>query len=498
MRTLIKISLCVAFFVSCFSTYGQISRYHLGNGIYQNNDINPAYFPEGRIFIGLPVLSQMQAGFNTRFTYSDIFTKQEDGSTLLQFDNLLGSLKKNNLLQLHMKFADVHVGYRKNQAAISFFSNERIEFDFQYPKRLINLGLNGNLQFVGRTIDIKGMGVKARYFRETGVGFTFFEKSGRFSAGTRVKLYNGFFNATTKRGLDATLNTSEDNYELSVSLENGVLNTAGFNVPDGSSFPIPHLLVNKNRGLGLDLGVDYKVHKYLTVAASINDIGYISWKEDPENYTVRDTAFTYAGVDIKNNSSIVQALEDSLFNRFRRVTTNDAYIEWNPITMNASASWNLTDRDIITGTISSRFLFGKTHMTYAAGITHRFGRIWTLNANLVRLPQQFFNVGVSTVVDAGPVQFYLATDKTIGYDLTNVKNANISTGINLIFGRGIKKEKSYTPSNFRFLGGDNKKVKGKEKIYLFIKKQKKSGPIRSTDTKQEKKLRKIKLRDLFN
>ncbi len=494
MRIITKISLFVIILLTSLAARSQVSRYHIGNGIYQNNAINPAYFPEGKIFIGLPVLSQIQGNFNTRFTYSDIFFKQEDGSTLLKFDNLLGSLKRNNLLQLHLNLADIHIGYRSNQAAISFFSNERIEFDFQYPKKLIKLAINGNLQFVGKTIDLKGMGLKARYYRETGAGFTYFDKSGQFSLGGRLKLYNGLYSATTTPRFDASLYTGtvEENYAVSIMMRDGALNTSGRNYIEDGNF-IPHLLFNKNRGVGVDLGVNYRVHKYLSVAASINDVGFINWKEDPENYTIADTTFTYSGITLKNNPDLIQTLEDSLRYRFRRVDSNDPYTEWNPVRINASASWNLTDRDVVTGTISSRFIFGKTHLTYAAGIAHQFGKMLTVNANLVRLPQQFFNLGVSTVFDAGPVQFYVATDKTIGYDLTKVKNANISTGINLIMGRGIKKEKVYAPTKFRFLGGDEKKVKGKEKIYLFIKKQKKGGPIRSTDQSQEKKLRNIKL-----
>ena len=82
------------------------------------------------------------------------------------------------------------------------------------------------------------------------------------------------------------------------------------------------------------------------------------------------------------------------------------------------------------------------------------------------------------VVDAGFYQFYMASDRLIGYNATKIRNLSLSFGMNLIFGRTNKKGKSSSPDKFRFLGGDDVKVKSKEKIYLVIPKQQKKKIIK--------------------
>ena len=57
--------------------------YHLKDATFQNTHFNPAYVPEyGNFFLGLPVISGINAHVSSKLSYNEIYTKGGD-STLL-------------------------------------------------------------------------------------------------------------------------------------------------------------------------------------------------------------------------------------------------------------------------------------------------------------------------------------------------------------------------------------------------------------------------------
>lgn len=450
----------------------QVSSAFLKDAIYQNNEVNPAYFPEARLVVGLPVISGSSVSFNSRFAYNDVFNNLDNGVNEISLDKFLGSLKDNNYLGANVRINDLYIGYRRNQAAISFFINDRVDFDFFFPKALIDFAVNGNAGFIGETIDLSKLGVNASHYREFGFGYTYFDKKDRFSVGYRAKLLSGFYHASTLNSFEGTLATNEDNFALTANLKNAQLRVV--TVPDGGNF-----VFSSNLGASVDLGFDYRYNDAFSIAFSLSDIGFISWKDDVDIEQVEDSEFTYEGVDIRNTDNLVDALEDSLQDKFNLIEDIDEpFTTLLPIRGNLTGTWHLTDNSEVAVAIMPRYVRGFLQMHYGAGITQKLGRNLRLSVSANKLPQQQFNMGASLAAHLGPLQIYGGTDKVLGYDLTEVRNFNYTFGINLAFGRGkVKKTKEYYPSKFRINGGEELTVRGKEKIYLIIKKQKPRKPV---------------------
>ncbi len=357
MRKLIIILIVFTGFMS--STRGQVSSAFLKGEIYQNNAINPAYFPNSRWVIGLPVLSGTSASYNNRLSYADAITKLDNGVNQVDFSRILGTLKNNNFIGVNARINVLFVGYRRNQAAISFFITERAEADFFLPKDLIDFGINGNINFIGKELEPKKLGLNASHYREMGIGFTYFDKKDRFSVGYRLKLLSGFANASIPNSFNATLATNPDNFSLDINVQNAIFrNTEVYSNRNGTPF-----IISPNLGVSFDLGASFKVNEQFSLGVSLTDLGFISWKDRIDGQQLEDTNFTYGGVDIRNSDDLFQALEDSLSDRFN---VNDNYDEPYttalPVVGNITGSWAINNSSELVVSMTPRFLMGNLQM----------------------------------------------------------------------------------------------------------------------------------------
>ena len=419
----------------CLPTLGQtsLSFYHLGNSTFQNSSLNPAWVPEGKVLVGLPVLSGIHVHFNNKLSYNEAFTK-ENGEVTLDIDKALSNLQAQNQLSVHSRIELLHLGFRlKNGALLSLFASERVEADFLYPKELVDYVWNGNNNFLDDQIRIGNVGVNATHFREIGIGFAR-SVTPQLDFGIRAKYLMGFLDVSTPGNLTANLTTSGEFFQLEGELKNAQLRTAGVDIYDGSEGDLAsHLVGSGNTGLAVDMGFEYKLSPYYSFAASILDVGFINWNTNVVNETLNDTTFTYSGVDLDGIGDIRDVLEDSLFTKFDATETNETYRSWMPVKAYGSWIYHYNSNTDMYATIGARLIQGQLKMLYGGGITRRFGRVFVGSISATKLPQQFFNVGASFAVNGGPMQFYMAADQIINFSVPDFKSFDFRFGINFRF-----------------------------------------------------------------
>ena len=73
-----------------------LSFYHLGDATYQNSNLNPAYIPDGRWFIGLPVLSGVHVHANNKFSYNQLISKDVSRESIYDEEFTFRSQSRNN------------------------------------------------------------------------------------------------------------------------------------------------------------------------------------------------------------------------------------------------------------------------------------------------------------------------------------------------------------------------------------------------------------------
>ncbi|MFY0687860.1 MAG: hypothetical protein JXQ90_11875 [Cyclobacteriaceae bacterium] len=436
MRRLLTI---LSVIISC-GAFGQhgLSFYHLRGATFQSTNYNPAFFPQGNFFLGLPAISGVNFYVNNRFSYNDAINNDE-GSNILDVDNLVEGLGKINNLSTHLNLSLFHIGFRipSTGAAIALFANERTALDVLYPKDLIEWAWLGNATKLGKKIQVNKVAVSLTHFREYGLALAYSIPKSPIKIGIRAKYLQGVVNASTPTWFNATIETDYQNYQLDLSWKNGMLRTAGVNnIMNGDV--IPYVISNGNIGAGIDLGTDYRINKYYGISLAINDIGFIRWKEDVTTYQMDDVEFSYNGMNLKGARNYFDAI-DTAIEQFKFPENSEAYTSMIPA--NVITSWTYTPiqgTDIIA-TANARIIQKQVLPTFGAGIRQYFGPNLILSASAVRVPQQFVNVGASFAATIAGIQLYAGVDKIIGYSVPNMKWAEGRVGINFIFGNRHKK-----------------------------------------------------------
>ena len=434
-----KIIVALHILIYTFSALGQegTSFYHLGDATMQSTAFNASYFPKGKFFVGLPVLSGISLYANNRFSYDDVVVKNGDVNEI-SLDKLVSSLGTANGFSLHGTISLAHIGFRAPSGlGVSLFANERIAADFVYPKEVAEFLFKGNGDMVGEEINIGKVGASISYYREYGLGLAY-ELGGRLKVGARLKYLQGFVNLSTPQNFEATIKTNNESYQLEADWQNFQLQTAGISQFSDDAVNDEDLAAyfgsNGNSGFAIDLGFEFRLNGYYAFALAANDIGYIGWKEHVKTYGLSDSTFTYGGVELQGGD-IIDSIS-SVSDNFKVDTTYEQYTSFLPANIIGSLVYSpLKGTDIIT-TLNAKIIQGQINPGFGLGIRQTVSPNIIVSASATKLPQQFFNIGVGLAAKLGPVQLYMATDKILGYSAPTMKWAQVQLGLNLVFGGG--------------------------------------------------------------
>lgn len=420
-----------------------LSFYHLGELTPQNNMFNPVFFPDADFYISLPVLSGVSTNMNNSFTYNDLFIPVE-GTDSVQFDpeGWLAGVEDGDRLSFNTSVSLFQLGFHIGQkGAVQLFANERVKSSFYYPKHVMEYLLHGNGEFIGQEVvenNIRGGGT---YYREFGAGYSHqltIMGSKKLRIGFRAKFLQGFAQAQVDEGAYVSFLTQADSYNVQVSTNRPVFNTAGFDSIDEDGY----LVSNGNTGFGFDIGADFEITPKLKVALAVNDIGSINWTEGVKNYELIESEITFGGLDLRDLDDAGDILADTLEQLFDYVETTESFKSKLNTRVFASGSYQVIPKGTVTATVMTRNDLGKRSFTYGLGYTHRVGKMLTVSASVSKKPKQGFAVGGGFGARLGILQLYTSVDNVIGFtDVRKMQNINMRFGVNFLFGRFSQKKK---------------------------------------------------------
>lgn len=391
--------------------------------------------PDGKFFLGLPVLSGVHVNYNNRLSWDEaVVTNPESGNPKVDLLKALSNMRQNNMISTQATISLLHVGFRTTQGmTFSLFANERIEGDFLYDKDFMNFVAKGSTSVIDQKVQVGKTRLAATHFREIGLGFTMPGPSQNVVLGGRIKYLQGFVNYSTPENQKATISTNGENYTLETEIKNMMLRSSGVDM--AKSGDVGHFIFNQNYGAAIDLGFSWAMDDYNQISFSINDLGFISWKEDIKNRYLEDNEFTYGGVDLREGGNIETTIKDSLLNNFRARTNYETYSTLVGPRVYADWAYKAPGRSgEVVSSIGMRYVQGKLKTMLGVGYRVGLGRYLIASANVTKLPQQFFNLGAGVAIKGGPVQYYLAVDQLINFDATKFQSFDIRTGVNLVFG----------------------------------------------------------------
>lgn len=411
--------------------------------------INPAFVPDSKWHIGIPALSSnhITLGYNGH-TFSQLVRRDANDSLFIDLQNALDKMPRTNYLSMNANIDLLSFSFTVGPQQNNFIyvnMTQRIAGRFTMPRDLLNFIWKGNAAYLGETVDLKKLSGDASVFTEYGVSYARKLFDDQLRVGIGVKYLNGQVNASIdNRGL--SVYTDPNNYNITAKA-NFTARTSGF-FNDLDNINAAKIIFSGNHGFAFDLGAHWKSNDKWEVAASVNDLGMIFWKDNVNNYELNDADFTYQGLDLAtyitqpDSADAFQEFVDTLEAVFNIQEQQEKYSTNLSSNIYVSGAYNFTEKDRL-----GMDFFGEIYRTHfepalALNYTRKFGHIFHLSASYGYNNRSFANLGLGFSLTLGPVQWYLAMDNILAPMIPqHTKNAHFHSGLNFVVNYKDKKIK---------------------------------------------------------
>lgn len=482
----IKGSIIAAFLLFLFEgIYGQSNMITYYMKIPQNHFLNPAIKPSDRFYIGIPVLTGINAGIGNNFIgLNDLFINgsfvfDSPDYTITDLQKFTDNLKENNTFSTDASIQLLGLGLSFGKDLYLFLDvTDRFTAKSVVSKNLLSLYISGYDGFRDQTLNLSGLNIKGQFFREYGLGFSK-NISNNLRIGAKVKVISGIGSISldnrkftikvnndlsTDMTLDATMDVSGKETINKIFTQNNFLfkkadtlktNFGGF-LGDYLKKPL------SNTGLGLDVGIVYNIGRLLTLSASVTDLGYINWKNDLKSYKANNN-FGLVGItleDVVNQTfsidNMINSLKDTIKMNFVKDTDLQPFTTYLPASITIGASINPL-KAISLGIISNtRFYAGHVKESVTLSGNAYIGRVVSASMSYTIANYSYNNLGFGLAFKTGAVaQIYFIADKiplswgkvdlkksggtgitTIPFP-TNFNMLNLQIGFNIAFGKPV-------------------------------------------------------------
>lgn len=448
-----------------------VNSFYFMRGIPQVYQINPAFQPECNFFLGLPGLAPMKVRTsNSSFEFGDLIQYSDRIDSLVTFlhpdgiggEAFLDRLDDQNSFISEFSTSLASFGFRREDTYFTFDIRERFSYRMDYSDDYLRLPIVGPDE--GEFFDMD-IGLDMSLFNEFSMGIS--QKfSEQLTVGIRGKLFFGQANVYTERfdlslatgeevweiSNDISINTSAPylidyvNFAVSAPLETITGNLENFDPETPDAGEITQLVINpRNFGLGLDIGVDYRLYDWLQLSASLVDFGSIKWKDRMVNFQ-HQAEYDYEGVevDLLEEEEFVEGFVDSLETSYDNFTASQVeYRNFLPAKLYIGGAYYPHPK-ISLGLLSrTDFYKGDLRQQFTASANFYPLKMISATVSYSVINNSYKNIGFGLALKAFPLNLYLLTDTgpSIYFFPTEAKYFNFKIGMNLMF--GCKKEKVY-------------------------------------------------------
>ncbi len=423
------------------------SLFMLPNNFYSQM-YNPAYMRTDKAIelsvAGLAGFSFINQG---SFKISDLITTP-NGSPVIDIDNFYNSIIENNFFRQDAAVPMAFVSIPHKSGVYSFYYKENVNSLLKFKKDLIEFLVNGNIEPEYKNFNSNALKILTNGYREFAFGYAR-KVNRKLDAGVHAKLLFGA----------ALLDADEWNYGIETApdaslinfLSNGyghfmlpitfkLRNDSTIQSADADKAFSKYMKAYQNKGLAIDLGINYRLNKRSSFSAAVRDLGAI-WYSNNANVMKQNDKFGYVGFDLinavrwpeeagyTNPNVLIDFLKDSVRN------------VWQPVVYESDFVLGMAAKTVLhyQYTFSDQLKFGITDQS--AFQKNNFQNILTISA-LQSWPNLsvFENInlhGVNDVSIGGGVQYegdffqaFLATDNLIAfYHPANNKTFSLTAGI---------------------------------------------------------------------
>lgn len=430
----------------------EFSLYRLNGNLAQANMLNPAFAPNSKVIIGLPVVSSIHFSFdNDGIAFRDIFKNSETDSLAVDTVSLFSKLKASNQIRLNEAIQLFYLGIRGKKGFLSFAIHQVSETRFNYPGDLVGWAIRGpaSQHYVGKPLDFSNFYGKSIVYNKISLNYAR-DITPHLRLGVRYNYLLGVAAAESER-INGSLLMSAD----SVSLSTGTIqaNTAGIDFFDqdnlNNSDYTNYLLKTKNKGMSIDLGATYDVTDRLTVSAAVNDLGYISWKDYTRNYRIDPITYTFRGFDVLDyinqepGEEFLKSELDSLENLYNATETTGTKFKTSLIgKFYAGVNFKILKVNNFSALLYLDLFQKKINPALSLGYNIQLGRLLNATVGVTYQDGKINNVGGGLALKLTYMQIYATSDRANSFVYpARASRADLHMGMNLVFGKANKKDK---------------------------------------------------------
>lgn len=476
MRTinpLYKAAAAIAVSQCLFSANAQTNTQYFMKWNPQQHQLNPAFRPEGKFFIGLPALSSLNFNVgNNNLVFTDVLqnvTVDGQKRTVLfldkyakrgSVDNFLDAMGDNTRIFYDHRINLIDFGFKVAGGFATVNITNRATTNLLLPKAIPSLALKGIEE--GESFKMKGndLAFDVTAFTEIGLGYSH-NINDKLNIGAKLKFLYGHGNVHTNFS-DITITGNETLWELRGK---GDISAAvpGIQIYENEKSQIDSVTFDEDieprefakpqgKGLAVDLGATYKILPQLTVSASVLDLGFIHWSKNLHKLNKKGD-FVWDGITFDINDDTTdyglkyQDMVDAMFDVDNSPASYTTWLNTKFLLGGEYTFWN--DRLGLGLLAKGQFYRGKLYGNGSASVNFRPWKQLSATVAYGLFDGEWNNLGAGLNLNAGPVNLYCSVDnipfkfaKSDGVLIpSNTESMQVALGMNLYFGYRQKKKK---------------------------------------------------------
>jgi len=365
--------LLFSFLLSVFVIDLSYGQFNMSSFYNNHNDINATKLFQSELDLGV---NHWQVGMsydlwlgNNSVTFGAIndvgnIANNTDALSNQQIYDIINKFGKNNVLGFGTDLDLINVAYQyytketKKRIDFTFSIDDNAAFCLVMSQNLAKLLWGGNAQFRGQNVELDPFTINLNYMRSFNFGGSFpiygQNEHNEIRGGVRLRYILGYGNISM---------TDKNFYLYTDPRGESVSTTFDYDLKESSIDNNFSPFKPSGRGLGTDLSVTYFLNPNFEFAASVNDIGYIHYTKDAEDYS-KVGVEAYNGDIISNFFGGVQENANQLTQAFNPTkTVGGSYNVSLGTKLNLMAEYKQIKQDSVHGTYELNSVF----LTYIQG-----------------------------------------------------------------------------------------------------------------------------------
>lgn len=286
MKRLFCIAIIALSFCATASAQHNFRTGYFLDGYVYKHKLNPA-FASDRGYFAIPVAGQISAGVETDMALSTFLYPDGNGNLVTFLDpsisaeEVMDGIKTNNPLNVNLDLPVISLGFHAGKSFNTLDLSLKTDVRSNIPGSLFSWAKQ-----YGNTLDMSKFGLNADARLELSYGYSR-QIGEKFRFGFKLKFLAAL--AKASYNMDQMILTANEDAWRVTSQGSGYFYAPGigFKKDDAgviTGLDVPHYediidaaLMSRNFGGAIDLGITYDIFKWMTVSASVTDLGVVGW-----------------------------------------------------------------------------------------------------------------------------------------------------------------------------------------------------------------------------